>query len=456
MIKKSNLNNNNLVNSQLELLKINNELKNINNKDKELFLKEYQEVLDAIKPISKYVDKIKNITIPISIEKNSLFKTTDEVNKLINEDDFNRYEFKYKKLQKNIPLLKLKSINFKPKIVDIFDKKQYKIQDFNNLNAYLDSIPDIKIKDTNLEKQLQEKIIKIEKIKNLIKLLIIPLDIKKINNAVQLIKIINKDTKNKIILSKKTLDITKINKTIQLIKLKTNKFDEDNKKEIEEINLFSKKNLDSNLDSKLNSKLNSKLEPFNLEGGDISTYLNNISKKNLIINNLQKLKNLNKIFIKTINEFKVYYIQYKYYQLFLIQKLNITNIENQITVSLSLDQIFYFYKLFNEKYKIIINPKEEIFNKTLDIETKKKRKKMFLQYYFQIYIIYHFLKFLMIKIINDLNITSITSIDNINIDDYEQQFTNSKFIYFLYDNDDDENKIELQKLLILLNILWKK
>ena len=451
MIKKSNLNNNNLINSQLELLKINNELKNINNKDKELFLKEYQEVLDAIKPISKYIDKIKNKPIPI--EKNSLFKTSDEVIKLINEDDFNRYEFKYKKLQKNIPLLKLKSINFKPKIVDIFDKKQYNIQDFNNLNAYLDSIPDIKIKDNNLKKQLQEKIIKIEKIKNLIKLLIIPLDLKKIKNAVQLIKIINKDTENKIKLSKKTLDITKINKTIQLIKVKTNKFDEDNKKEIEEINLFSKKNLDSNLDSKLNSKL----EPFNLEGGDISTYLNNISKKNLIINNLQKLKNLNKIFIKTINEFKVYYIQYKYYQLFLIQKLNITNIENQITVSLSLDQIFYFYKLFNEKYKIIINPKEEIFNKTLDIETKKKRKKMFLQYYFQIYIIYHFLKFLMIKIINDLNITSIiTSIDNINIDDYEEQFTNSKFIYFLYDDNDDENKIELQKLLILLNILWKK
>jgi len=452
MIKKSNLNNNNLINSQLELLKINSQLKNINNKDRELFLKEYQEVLDAIKPISKYVDKIKNKTIPMPIKKNSLFKTSDEVIKLINEDNFNKYEFKYKKLLKNIPLLKLKSINFKPKIVDIFDKKQYKIQDFNNLNAYLDSIPDIKIKDTNLEKQLQEKIIKIKKLKNLIKLLIIPLDIKKINNAVQLIKIINKDTENKIKLSKKTLDITKINKTIQLIKLNTNKFDEDNKKEIEEINLFSKKNLDSNLDSKLNSKL----EPFNLEGGDISTYLNNISKKNLIINNLQKLKKINKIFIKTINEFKVYYIQYKYYQLFLIQKLNITNIENQITVSLSLDQIFYFYKLFNEKYKIIINPKEEIFNKTLDIETKKKRKRMFLQYYFQIYIIYHFLKFLMIKIINDLNKTSITSIDNINIDDYQQQFTSSEFIYFLYDDTDDENKIELQKLLILLNILWKK
>jgi len=452
MIKKSNLNNNNLINSQLELLKINSQLKNINNKDRELFLKEYQEVLDAIKPISKYVDKIKNKTIPIPIKKNSLFKTSDEVIKLINEDNFNKYEFKYKKLLKNIPLLKLKSINFKPKIVDIFDKKQYKIQDFNNLNAYLDSIPDIKIKDTNLEKQLQEKIIKIKKLKNLIKLLIIPLDIKKINNAVQLIKIINKDTENKIKLSKKTLDITKINKTIQLIKLNTNKFDEDNKKEIEEINLFSKKNLDSNLDSKLNSKL----EPFNLEGGDISTYLNNISKKNLIINNLQKLKNINKIFIKTINEFKVYYIQYKYYQLFLIQKLNITNIENQITVSLSLDKIFYFYKLFNKKYKIIINPEEEIFNKTLDIETKKKRKKMFLQYYFQIYIIYHFLKFLMIKIINDLNKTSITSIDNINIDDYQQQFTSLQFIYFLYDDTDDENKIELQKLLILLNILWKK
>jgi hypothetical protein len=62
----------------------------------------------------------------------------------------------------------------------------------------------------------------------------------------------------------------------------------------------------------------------------------------------------------------------------------------------------------------------------------------------------------MIKIINDLNKTSITSIDNININDYQQQFTNSKFIYFLYDNNDDENKIELQKLLILLNILWKK
>ena len=81
---------------------------------------------------------------------------------------------------------------------------------------------------------------------------------------------------------------------------------------------------------------------------------------------------------------------------------------------------------------------------------------MFLQYYFQIYIIYHFLKFLMIKIINDLNKTSlITSIDNINIDDYKDQFTNLQFINFLYDdnNKDDENKIELHKLLILLNIM---
>ena len=450
MIKKSNLNNNNLINSQLELLKINNELKNINNKDKELFLKEYQEVLDAIKPISKYVDKIKNkpISIPIPIEKNSLFKTSDDVIKLINEDDFNRYEFKYKKLQKNIPLLKLKSINFKPKIVDIFDKKQYKIPDFNNLNSYLDSIPDIKIKDSNSEKQLQEKIIKIEKIKNLIKLLNTPLDLKKIKNAVQLIKIINKDTESKIL--KKPLDI-KINKAIQLIKVNINKFDEDNKKEIEEIkeiNLFSK---EKNLDSKLNSKL----EPFNLKGGDIHTYLNNISKKNLIINNLQKLKKLNKIFIKTINDFKVYYIQYKYYQLFLIQKLNVIDIE-KINISLSLSKIFNFYKLFNNKYKIIINPEENIFNKTLDIKIKKERKKMFLQYYFQIYIIYHFLKFLMIKIINDLNKTSlITSIDNINIDDYKDQFTNLQFINFLYDdnNKDNENKIELHKLLILLNIM---
>ena len=97
---------------------------------------------------------------------------------------------------------------------------------------------------------------------------------------------------------------------------------------------------------------------------------------------------------------------------------------------------------------------ENIFNKTLDLEIKKKRKKMFLQYYYQIYIIYHFLKFLMIKIINDLNITSlITSLDNINIDNYKDKFSNSQFLSFSYDNDDSENKIELQKLLILLNIM---
>jgi hypothetical protein len=62
----------------------------------------------------------------------------------------------------------------------------------------------------------------------------------------------------------------------------------------------------------------------------------------------------------------------------------------------------------------------------------------------------------MIKIINDLNKTSlITSIDNINIDDYKDQFTNLQFINFLYDdnNKDDKNKIELHKLLILLNIM---
>ena len=454
MIKKSNLNNNNLINSQLELLKINNELKNINNKDKELFLKEYQEVLDAIKPISKYVDKIKNkpISIPIPIEKNSLFKTSDDMIKLINEDDFNRYEFKYKKLQKNIPLLKFKSINFKPKIVDIFDKKQYKIPDFNNLNAYLDSIPNIKIKYSNLEKQLEEKIIKIEKIKNLIKLLKIPLDLTKIKNAVQLIIIINEeDIFYNIRLLKNSLDIKKITNTIQF-----NKFDEENKKEIEEIkeidkiNLFMKK---SKFEININSKLES-LESFNLKGGDIFTYLNNISKKNLLINNLEKLKNLNKIFIKTIDEFTLYYTQYKYYQLFLIQKLKDIKITNKITILLSLDKIFNCYKLFNDKYKIIINPKEYIFNKTLDLEIKKKRKKMFLQYYYQIYIIYHFLKFLMIKIINDLNITSlITSLDNINIDNYKDKFSNSQFLSFSYDNDDSENKIELQKLLILLNIM---
>ena len=60
----------------------------------------------------------------------------------------------------------------------------------------------------------------------------------------------------------------------------------------------------------------------------------------------------------------------------------------------------------------------------------------------------------MIKIINDLNITSlITSLDNINIDNYKDKFSNSQFLSFSYDNDDSENKIELQKLLILLNIM---
>ena len=441
MYKKENLKNDqniiDLKKTQIELLKVDTELKKQIEDDK-LNLKEYQKVFDSIKPISSYIDRIKNEII--SSQENNLSKTSDEMVKLINQDNFNNYEFKYKKLQKAIVPLNLEPIKFEPKPLNLytFDKEHY-VSIFNKVKSYLNSFSDIEITDSNLQKDLLNKKLiielqkKIEEIKKLIKSLKIHLDITKISNAVQLIKInTNKNKKS----------------TLNLDSISLNPIDSNNVFNYQKIKLFGEETI-----------LEPNTIPFNLEGGDINTYLNNTSKNYLILNNLHLLKKYKKIFIETVYEFNVYYIQYKYYELFLIEKLNyIRQNKHKITVFLTLRKILSLYKSLNEKYKMIINPKKHIFNKKLDKNERNKRKKMFFQHYFQIYIIYHFFKFLMIKIIKELNITNI-SIDNINIDDYSDKFNDSKIIYLLDDDNDDnddknEDKIELQKLLVLINVFY--
>jgi len=438
MYKKKNLiseqNTIDMKKTQIELLKANSKLEKII-KDDALILKEYQEVFDSIKPISDYIDKMKNENI--TSQENTLFKISDEMVKLINKDNFNNYEFKYEKLQKVIPPLYLKSIKFEPKTINLytFDKEHY-TSEFNKLNSYLDSFSDLKITDSDLARHSLNKFLrvelqeKIEEIKKLIKSLKIHLDITKINNAVQLIKINTKKVSDK-------------ESKLKSDPITLNAIDNDNIFNYQKIKLFDEETI-----------LEPKIIPFNLEGGDIYSYLDNTTKKYLILNNLQLLKKDKELFIETVNEFNLYYIQYKYYELFLIEKLNyIKKNKHQITVFLTLRKIFSFYKSLNEKYKMIINPKENIFNKKLNKNERNKRKNMFFQHYFQIYIIYHFFKFLMVKIIKELKITNI-SIDNINIDDYSDKFDDSKIIYLLDNENNNEDKKELQKLLVLINIFY--
>ena len=437
MIKKSNLITFDLKKSQLELLKINSKLRNIDIENEKLFLRESQQILDELKPIKTYFDKIEKYSNKMKTqikpikEETSLFENSEEVIKLLNKDDFNKYDFSYKKLQTIIPLFK--SIKFEPKIEDI-DTVNYETQNFDKLSTYLDEKPFI----SNLEEILEKKIKEIKKIKMFIKKNItIHLDIKKIEEAVQIIEIIDDDyIKNKQI-SKNPLQLNQLSSIWRNIN------------DIIKIIKSNKENINSYILNDL-TKLVAPLKlvgPFKLEGGgNISTYLDNISRTKLITN-FQKSKILDEILTSIDKSYKILKIQYSNYTLFLENEVKETK---KITVLLSLKEIFDYYKKFNIKYNIIINPKEKI-NNALNTE---ERKNMYTIYYFQIYIIYHFLKFLIIKIIFDLKKTLIKLNDN--IDKYEDLFTNSKFIYFFnnYENDENkENKKMLQFLIMLLNLM---
>jgi hypothetical protein len=433
MIKKSNSITFDLKKSQLELLKINSKLRNIDIENEKLFLRESQQILDELKPIKTYFDKIEKYSNKMKTqikpikEETSLFENSEEVIKLLNKDDFNKYDFSYKKLQTIIPLFK--SIKFEPKIEDTVN---YETQNFDKLSAYLDEKPFI----SNLEETLEKKIKEIKKIKKFIKKNITKhLDIKKIEEAVQIIEIIDdNDIKNKQI-SKDPLQLSElsiiwrnINDIITIIK--------SNKENIISLNIEDLRKLVAPL------KL---VGPFKLEGGgNISNYLDNISKTKLITN-FQKSKILDEILTSINKSYRILKTQYVNYTLFLENEVEETK---KITVLLSLKEIFDYYKKFNIKYNII-NPKEKIND---DLNTKE-RKNMYTIHYFQIYIIYHFLKFLIIKIIFDLKKTLIKFNDN--IDEYEDLFIDSKFIYFFnnYKNDENkENKKMLQFLIMLLNL----
>ena len=227
--------------TQIELLKANNKLKKINIKDKESILKGYEEVFNAIQPISNYLKKLKKEEMPNM--GNTLFNTSDKMLKLLNKDEFNNYEFKYKKLQKVIPPLKLDkikfrdidfdsslhektyqeikdnkrslTINLKPNSIPtipsinkkevipiVFTPKKISVStyekdyesEFIAINTFLDTIPDISVsvdetgKEDHLNRliiELQERIIEI---KEFITLLELPLNLKKIKDAVQSLK----------------------------------------------------------------------------------------------------------------------------------------------------------------------------------------------------------------------------------------------------------------------------
>ena len=62
-----------------------------------------------MKNFTYFFTKMKTQIKPIK-EETSLFENSEEVIKLLNKDDFNKYDFSYKKLQTIIPLFK--SIKF--------------------------------------------------------------------------------------------------------------------------------------------------------------------------------------------------------------------------------------------------------------------------------------------------------------------------------------------------------
>ena len=193
-------------------------------------------------------------------------------------------------------------------------------------------------------------------------------------------------------------------------------------------------------------------EPFKLEGGDLFKYIekikDNIEKTSKQSDKIQIYKKIKRELIEIINKFNVLYIQYKYYELFLTSCLAYINEnDHQITTYLSLREIYSYYQIVTKKFLIITNPKEYIFNESIEEPMRNQRKKMFFKHYFQIFIIYYFFTFLVEKIINELTNTAI-SIDTININDYTDLFDDTYITYLL----DEENNIELQKLLVLINL----
>ena len=395
-----------------------------------------QKIIDAIKSFDVFLTK-SNIEIQQPNQKSSIldnfagikneeikFNTNERINKISKLNKANIIDLKYNhKLHEEIEysiknIKKQLNIVFKPTniILQSFDK-DYKFDKVDNfLEDYSNELENIKLKNNNLK-------LKIKKIKKLKKILLNSLNIDVIKQSVNLLEITKKKEIDEDI---QNSDLALYNK--KLINMKDYV---PVSKPVPEPNLDPDPELDPEPDKVLYRP------DFLLNLGKIYINTEIINVKHNYKKNTENYKTI-------VDELKITYIQYKNYELLFINFFkNIEKITSyKIKIFLTLPEIISIYKKYKKKYNIIKNPKKYIINET---KNKDKNKKMYLEDFFQIFIIYYFFKFLIKKIISRLSIE--IKLDNIK--EWKNLFTNDKeyIIYLLNKN----TNLELQKMLILIN-----
>ena len=345
--------------SIINLIKINygvtdiinsNKLLKDNINDKEVNIKE------LIQKISTEITKYQSNTPSLK-----------KINTLYNfYDDLDNYSITFKRIPEPIKAsLQLKKLDLK--VIDSrfdIDKEKLKINEFKKFEP---GLPDI-IQDVDPKFDYNELISKLK----------IPLDKKKINDAVEKISFIN--TTNNIILT--TTRLTSIRDTI------TKYYENNNIK----VNLNPEPSFSINLSHYLK-------DIPNLTGGNDNTY-KNFYKKN------------KKYFLR------IYYILYKYYEKLLTKLITDTTQSIQITYDLlNLKKIYKEYKNFFWYYQ------------KLKIIDKQHNNIIFLKHYFQIFIIYYFLKCILLKF-------------NPNNTKTEKEYNETYISFNVNDNTDKELELE--------------
>jgi hypothetical protein len=311
----------------IDLIKINYDVSDITESNK-LLKSNYDEketnIKDLITKINTEIEKYKSYTTPLK-----------KINKLYNfYDDLDNYSITFKKLPEPIKAsLKLKKLDLK--VIDSsfdIEKEKSIINKFKKFEPGLQNIiPNVDSKfDYN----------------DLISKLKIPLDKKKINDAVEKISFIK--TKENIILN--TSRLQSINKQIT--------------------EYYTRNNININLNPKPIFKMTS---PYlkdipDLIGGNDNTYIIYYKKNE-------------KYFLI------IYYILYNYYEKLLTKKL-ITDQDNKIIINSDLLNLKYIYT----EYTFFFN----CYNKLKNID-KQHNNIIFFKHYFQIFIIYYFLKCILLK-----------------------------------------------------------
>ena len=348
--------------TQIELLKLLKKINNNNNLDES-----YEDIFIDITKISNILLKLKDT----SLLNMKLLEKADLITKKINEKYEEPIEITYTNLKLHPPI-KLKSMDFDDSLL-ILKETDYESH-YKKLHNYIDE------KEALIT--VSEDTTSLESILN---------NINETINTIDLLCIKLKEPLNKETIKKNTNSVNFSEDYFgkELIEISSSDIEPPSE---------SSKNIFNGNTIKINDN-EVTLDDNPQFGGNLDTYiklsLNKYNKKTKIefITEIKiKIKELE----NKINEFNILYIQYNYYQLFIIKKIKyLINLpKHNIFLNISVGTIKKYYNKIEPLFEIISN-KTEIFS-------NDKNKIYYFKHYYIITILYYFFKYINEKVI-DIN-----------------------------------------------------